>query len=238
MNQTIFFMKTKILDALKAKFEGVSDAILGRIAEKLAKTTNTEEEVTTVVEGVTIQQILESYGDSRATEAQQSAVTNYEKKHGLKDGKKVEEPKPKPGEKGPDDKDVPEWAQALIESNKALTEKLATIEGEKTTNNRKTILNKTLENAPEKIRQRYEKDFERMNFNDDEDFNAWIGEITPDVEEITKDFAAKGSVVTRPRGGAGGGGGNDKVNPYLEARIKEKAAETAAPAILGLTNNK
>jgi hypothetical protein len=31
-------MKNKILDALKAKFEGVSEAILGRIAEKLAKT--------------------------------------------------------------------------------------------------------------------------------------------------------------------------------------------------------
>ena len=78
-------MRKEILDALKAKFTGVSDAILGRIADKLAKTATTAEQVATAVEGVTFQQVLESYGDSRATEAQQTAVSNYEKKHGLKD---------------------------------------------------------------------------------------------------------------------------------------------------------
>ena len=82
-------MRKEILDALKAKFTGVSDAILGRIADKLAKTATTAEQVATAVEGVTFQQVLESYGDSRATEAQQTAVSNYEKKHGLKDGKQV-----------------------------------------------------------------------------------------------------------------------------------------------------
>ena len=34
-------MRKEILDALKAKFTGVSDAILGRIADKLAKTATT-----------------------------------------------------------------------------------------------------------------------------------------------------------------------------------------------------
>ena len=67
-------MRKEILDALKAKFTGVSDAILGRIADKLAKTATTAEQVATAVEGVTFQQVLESYGDSRATEAQQTAV--------------------------------------------------------------------------------------------------------------------------------------------------------------------
>lgn len=81
-------MKKEILEALKAKFEGVSEAILNRIADKLAKTVTKQEDVATAVEGVTFQQVLESYGDSRATEAQQTAVTNYEKKHGLKDGKR------------------------------------------------------------------------------------------------------------------------------------------------------
>lgn len=67
-------MRKEILDALKAKFPGVSESILGRIADKLAKTASTQEQVTTAVEGVTFQQVLESYGDSRATEAQQTAV--------------------------------------------------------------------------------------------------------------------------------------------------------------------
>lgn len=231
-------MKKEILEALKAKFVGVSEAILNRIADKLAKTVIKQEDVATAIEGVTFQQVLESYGDSRATEAQQTAVTNYEKKHGLKDGKKVEEPKPteqpKPNEETkPGKEDMPAWARALIDSNKTLSDKLSAMEGEKIATSRKSSLEAILKNAPEKIRQRYEKDFVRMTFKDDEDFNSWIGEITPDVEAITNEYQAKGGVVTRPKAGAAGGKGEEK-NPYLEARIKEREAATTTPAIQGL----
>lgn len=231
-------MKKEILEALKAKFVGVSEAILNRIADKLAKTVIKQEDVATAIEGVTFQQVLESYGDSRATEAQQTAVTNYEKKHGLKDGKKVEEPKPteqpKPNEETkPGKEEMPAWAKALIDSNKTLSDKLSAMEGEKIATSRKSSLEAILKNAPEKIRQRYEKDFVRMTFKDDEDFNSWIGEITPDVEAITNEYQAKGGVVTRPKAGAAGGKGEEK-NPYLEARIKEREAATTTPAIQGL----
>ena len=67
-------MKQKLFDALKAKFPGVNANVLNRIAEKLAKTVTTDEQVTTAVAGVTQEfiEIIESYGDSRATEAQQT----------------------------------------------------------------------------------------------------------------------------------------------------------------------
>lgn len=223
-------MKNKILELLKPKFEGVSETILGRIADKLSKTAKTDEDVNTLIEGVTFQQILESYGDSRATEAQQSAVANYEKKHGLKDGKSVKtEPKTEPKT---EDDDVPAWAKALIESNNSLKSELEAIKGEKTTNKRKSELDKVLNKAPEKIRQRYTKDFERMSFKDDEDFNAWIGDITPDVEAITNEYNTKGGVVRRPKSGGGDNGENENV--HLKARIAEREAETSAPAIIGL----
>jgi hypothetical protein len=229
-------MKNKILELLKPKFEGVSETILGRIADKLAKTAKTDEDVNTLIEGVTFQQILESYGDSRATEAQQSAVANYEKKHGLKDGKSVKtEPKTEPkAEPKIEDDDVPAWAKAIIDSNNSLKSELEAIKGEKTTNKRKSELDKVLNKAPEKIRQRYTKDFERMSFKDDEDFNAWIGDITPDVEAITNDYNTKGGVVRRPK--SGGGGNGESENVHLKARIAEREAETSAPAIIGLTN--
>lgn len=239
-------MKKEALDALKAKYPGVSEAILSRIADKIAKTAKTQEEVTAAVEGVTFQQVLESYGDSRATEAQQTAVTNYEKKHGLKDGKKVETGgEQKPGETGgagEGDKGgsagssdlAAQIAAAIAAEMKPLKDELAAMKGEKTANSRKAALIKVLEGAPEKIRQRYEKDFARMTFNDDEDFNAWIGEITPDVEAITSDFNAKGGVVGRPKGGAAGNG--DKENPHLKARIAEREAATTTPAIVGLSS--
>lgn len=228
-------MKTTIMNALKTKFDGVSDAILGRIADKLAKTAKTDEDVTTSVEGVTFQQILESYGDSRATEAQQSAVANYEKKHGLKDGKtvKADEPTKKVKEDVINDADdMPAWAKALLESNNSLKSELEAIKGEKTTNKRKSELDKVLNKAPEKIRQRYTKDFERMSFKDDEDFNAWIGDITPDVEAITNEYNTKGGVVTRPK--VSGGGSKSDENPHLKARIAEREAVNSAPAIIGL----
>ena len=233
-------MKNKILEALKPKFEGVSETILGRVADKLAKTAKTDEDVNTLIEGVTFQQILESYGDSRATEAQQSAVANYEKKHGLKDGKSVKaEPKtePKTDDKPKtEDDDMPAWAKVLIDSNNSLKSELEAIKGEKTTNKRKSELDKVLNKAPEKIRQRYTKDFERMSFKDDEDFNAWIGDITPDVEAITNEYNTKGGVVRRPKSGGGGNGENENV--HLKARIAEREAETSAPAIIGLDNKK
>ena len=231
-------MKNKILELLKPKFEGVSETILGRIADKLSKTAKTDEDVNTLIEGVTFQQILESYGDSRATEAQQSAVANYEKKHGLKDGKSVKtEPKAEPkAEPKTEDDNLPAWAKALIDSNNSLKSELEAIKGEKTTNKRKSELDKVLNKAPEKIRQRYTKDFERMSFKDDEDFNAWIGDITPDVEAITNDYNTKGGVVRRPKSGGGGNGENENV--HLKARIAEREAETSAPAIIGLDNKK
>lgn len=226
-------MKKELLDALKAKFVGVSDAILSRIAEKLAKTASSDEDVANLVEGVTFQQVLESYGDSRATEAQQSAVTNYEKKHGLKDGKRVEEPKKEEPKKEEGDDLASQIAAAVAAAMKPLNDELAAMKSEKTAISRKERLAGILGKAPEKVRERYEKDFGRMSFKDDEDFNSWVDEITPDVEAITNDFASKGGVVTRPKGG--GGSGEAQENVHLKARIAEREAATTSPAIIGLS---
>lgn len=71
-------MKDRILATLKAKFSGVSADILDRIAVMLAKTVTTEEQVATAVEGVTEEliNVIEGYGDSRATGAQKTAATS------------------------------------------------------------------------------------------------------------------------------------------------------------------
>lgn len=239
-------MKKLILEALKTKFEGVSESILNRVAEKLAKTVDKEEDVTAEIEGVTFQQVLESYGDSRATEASQTAVTNYEKKHGLKDGvkkkeqkteKESEEEKKDESKKGDAEskvEHVPEWAKTLISSNKALEKRLENIEGEKIANDRKSTLSGILKDAPEKIKQRYEKDFERMNFTDNEDFLEWAEEIKPDIEELTAEFNAKGAVVGRPKSGGARKEKEGEVSSILKERIKSKKAENPTPAILGL----
>ena len=83
-------MKKKLLEALKAKFVGIDEAILDRIATKKAEGLTDESKITALVDGITIQYVIQSYGDYRANEANVSSVNNYEEKYGLKDGKPVE----------------------------------------------------------------------------------------------------------------------------------------------------
>lgn len=124
----------QILAALKTKFQGVEDATLQRIASKKSEGVTDESKVNSIVEGISFQDVLTSYGDYRADGAQKTAISNYEKKHNIKDGKPIEEnkpqqpqtpapiPQPKPAE------EVPAWAQRLIDSNKTLNEKLAAMD--------------------------------------------------------------------------------------------------------------
>ena len=210
-------MKQQILDALKAKFEGVSDAILGRIADKLAKTVTNAEDVETAVAGVSFQQVLESYGDSRATESAQSAVKNYESKHNLKDGKPIEKqepPKPTPPTGG---EDVPAWAKELIESNKKAYEEINRLKAERTTETRQAQLSKLTEKLPEPIRKAYGRiSVDNMT---DEDFTALLNDVNGETEAISQ-------TLNTPRGGSGrpfvAAGAGDRLTKAQEEAIAQR----------------
>lgn len=124
----------QILAALKTKFQGVEDATLQRIASKKSEGVTDESKVNSIVEGISFQDVLTSYGDYRADGAQKTAISNYEKKHNIKDGKPVEETKPQqpqtpaPTQQPKPVEEVPAWAQSLIDSNKTLSEKLAAMD--------------------------------------------------------------------------------------------------------------
>ncbi len=123
----------QILAGLRTKFQGVEDATLQRIASKKAEGVTDESKVNSIVEGISFQDVLTSYGDYRADGAQKTAVSNYEKKHNIKDGKPIEEPKPQdplptPTPQSKPTEQVPAWAQSLIDSNKTLSEKLAAMD--------------------------------------------------------------------------------------------------------------
>ena len=126
----------QILAGLKTKFQGVEDAILQRIASKKAEGVTDESKVNSIVEGISFQDVLTSYGDYRADGAQRTArknaIADYEKLHNIKDGNPIEEPKPQPTQTPtPQPKpaeEVPAWAQSLIDSNKTLSERLASMD--------------------------------------------------------------------------------------------------------------
>lgn len=122
----------QILAGLQQKFAGADTATLTRIATKKAEGVTDETKVNSIVEGISFQDVMNNYGDYRAGQANISSVANYEKKYGLKDGKPIEKTEETKKEEKEEKKDeVPAWAQALIDTNKTLSEKLAGYEHER-----------------------------------------------------------------------------------------------------------
>ena len=115
---------------LQTKFPGVDTATLTRIATKKAEGVTDETKVNSIVEGIGYSDVLQNYGDFRAGQAQTSAVTNYEKKHGLKDGKPIEDPNPEPPKPKPDDQpDIAKMiADGIAAGIKPFSDKLAQYE--------------------------------------------------------------------------------------------------------------
>lgn len=160
----------QILAGLQQKFTGVDTAILTRIATKKAEGVTDETKVNSIVEGISFSDVLNSYGDFRAGDASKTAVSNYEKKHNLKDGKPIETTTTIKTEENKDD--VPAWAQALIDSNKNLSDKLTQLETEKAQATRsQQILAKAKEYG---IPENYAK---RCAIKDDEDLDAYFKDL-------------------------------------------------------------
>lgn len=197
-------MKKKILELLKTKFEGVSESILDRIAEKLAKTVTTEEQAATSVEGVTLQQVLESYGDSRATEATKTAVSNYEKRHGLKDGRKIgTDDHDGDGDSGNDDDVKTAIKSAVQEAIKPLAAEISALKSERTVDTRRKRIDSIVDNLPE----RYKKLYGRVPIKDltDEEFDDLERQVKEEADEILNEERTRNSGYKPPRAGVSGG---------------------------------
>lgn len=222
-------MKNKIIEALKTRFPGVDEKTIGRISDKLAeKTSNTttDEEIKKLADEVTFQQVMDSYADFRVSgasaTAKENAIKEYEKKHGLKDGKKVEsaggQPETKKKDEGngggnPDD----EWRKQLMEEVKSLKNQLEKNDAEKTKAARTSRFNEAIKDLPQSFKSKFQKDFSRMNFENDEDFEKYVGEeLKGDIESITKEIKINGATFGTPKGGSGGG--NGEIPDALKAR--------------------
>lgn len=205
-------MKAKILEALTTKFEGVSTSILDRIATKLAKTITKADDVATAVEGVTLQQVIEGYADSRANEsaatARKKAVEEYETRYGLKDGVKAES-KDDDAKKQKPEEEMPAWAKALAARlDKQDAERLAT----KRTERLNSIVNK----LPESLR----KGYARLSVDgSDEEFEKLITEVTTEVDAIEKDTRAAGARLGRPFTNGNSSKGNEASKEDIDAVV-------------------
>lgn len=197
----------QILAGLQQKFTGVDTAILTRIATKKAEGVTDETKVNSIVEGISFSDVLNSYGDFRAGDASKTAVTNYEKKHNLKDGKPVETTTTTTTTKAEDKPDdmATIIANAVSAAVKPLSDKLAQFETEKSQATRQEqIMAKAKEYG---IPENYAK---RCAIKDDEDLDTYF-------KDLKQEFANDGFKGVTPPESA-------------EAKI-EKEAESIAGMI-------
>ena len=179
----------QILAGLKTKFQGVEDATLQRIASKKAEGVTDESKVNSIVEGISFQDVLTSYGDYRADGAQKTAVSNYEKKHNIKDGKPIEEPKPQdplptPTPQPNPTEQVPAWAQSLIDSNKTLSEKLAAMDAK----TKADVRNKQIDDVA-KTFGIPEFAYKGKTIADDADLNQYFTDLKQEMQNSGFQFA-------------------------------------------------
>lgn len=206
-------MNKIILEALTAKFEGVNAEILTRVAEKLATKATTEEEAKALAEGVSFQDLLDRYADYRVQQASSKQPKPA-----------PQEPKPAPAPQEP--KQTNEPSDVLPEWAKELKEELESYKAQEANAKRLGKLKDILKELPESLRGRYERDFSRLTFKDDEDFTQWVEELTPDVSSILEDYKKMGGSVTNPKGG--GGNQEPTISAELQKKIEEAKAQQGA----------
>jgi len=192
-------MKKKILEALKNKYKnlGFGEKAFDGVAAYLEPSIKEEADIETVITGV--EGLLKAFQSDTdqirtARTAAEKKLSDYEaqvKKLGGAPVINKDEPI-----KGDDDKDTPAWAKVIIESNKKLADKLASMEGEKVTTTRKQKLDAIINKLPENMR----KPYSRTPVKDisDEEFEALTVEIQKEVDCLATETTSKGAVFGRP----------------------------------------
>lgn len=234
-----------LLSELQSRFAGVDAKLLQALALKLAGdpangALKSAEEAKSLAEKITVSQLLDLQAENHTaavTAAADKAIADYEKKHSLKDGKPTdkgsetlsEKKTQNPGPAGSEE--IPAWARQLIDDNKTYRQELTEIKAARLKEDRLSRFRKAIEKAPEKVRVRYEKDFSRLSFKDDADFDSYLEEIAPDISAIAEQVSKPGPHVSAPFGSQGGG---DAPSALVKARFEGAAKNAVSPAIAGL----
>lgn len=188
-------MQEKILAKLKQQ-RGQNLQVSDKTLEDMAKTWAQVVKDDEMLNGIDFTEQLSSLQGNIghiAKQVKEDTLKNYKP-----EPKPEPTPKPKPGEPKPDD--MPEWAKALIESNKQNTELLAKLQGEKITTTRTSQLEAILKDAPKAYKDQALANFNKMSFTDDDDFNSYVETTKTNFEGFQQ--MAKEQGVTFPTPGA------------------------------------
>lgn len=168
-------MKDKILQQLKTKYSnlGLSVKTLEGFAEQLATTVTEETQIEGAVHGA---EFYLKIAQAEADRVRQDAKKNTQPEPQKPEPQKVNEP----------NNDTPEWAKGFQEKMEALTSKIASLETEKTSTSRRSLLEQKIEKAEPTLKAKILKDFSKMNFGSDDEFNEYLTDTENDVSVIVQ----------------------------------------------------
>ena len=189
-------MKETILALLIAQFSGVRKDGLNQLARTMALQVTTEDEAKALCSKLTKAQVDEFVKDYRAevdkevSDGNKTFESNLKKKFDL-----VERKNPEPG--GGDDKnkgggdDIASKLDALLDAKlKPLQEKLSKYEQDDIAKSRLQSLTDKLSSCKdENFKAQALKDFGRMNFNSDEEFNEYLTEKETAITAANQNMA-------------------------------------------------
>ena len=187
-------MKEKILALLIAKFSGVRKDVLNHMARAFALQVATEDEAKNLVEKITDAQVNEFVKEVRADVDKEVSESNKTFEANLK--KKFDfvaktEPGGGSGKKTIDPTDISEIVKtAVAEAVKPFQEKLSAYDADNIAKSRLQALNERLNGCKdENFKAQTLKDFQRMNFKDDADFNEYLTAKAADIETANQNVA-------------------------------------------------
>lgn len=249
-------MFKQILDALTTKYKGVDARILTRMARKLAKEVKEADEIQEKVDEITMMDFIEIEGSRRANAAKEQATKDYESKYNLKNGKPAEQADKtavdtddlSDTDDDDDDDDTPLAAKAnkssksgrsksqtkmenqLAQLTAAVTALTGTVKGmqqERTAKTRRQQYEQLFEGVDEKVKNRYMRNFDRLTFKDEADFDGWLDEMTPQITEELQGVLTEQAQGTAgaQQGGMQGTQRRMPATPPLGGRGRSKTGE-------------
>jgi hypothetical protein len=222
-------MKDKILEALKLKFIGVSDATLERIAIKKAVSVKEESEVQILVDAMTVDTIIQSEIDFKITDANRKAVENYETKHGLKDGQPlVKKPAGKTKKDADTDEDSdPNAIQKMITDavTAAITPLQQKIESQEKEKTKAALAGKALEKLKSQGVPDWYLEDRNLSVESEDQIEQLVSQVKTNYDKTNQKLVDQGIVISVPKSSIEGTKDGEKIGKEAADKKNKKASD-------------
>ena len=186
-------MKNKLVEKLqnlKSESSNVSDRTINDISDIFAPLI-TDENIETLDLGILFKTL-----DGNINKVTATAVETIKTQSKLEDKKPIKEESKKEEiieNKKEEEMSEQESESALLRKELAdLKAKLDQTEREKIANERKTIFNSKIDKAPEQFKKILNKNFDKISFNAEDEFNSYLTDIETDIAEYSQSMAESG----------------------------------------------